>query len=74
MYRTQIYLEATQRKLLKALAVERHATLSELIREAIWHFVGQYRKPKVDSLAGIVGLYRSESDREGSLRHDDLYD
>jgi len=74
MHRTQIYLDQTQRRLLKELAKERHASLSELIREAISNLIATYRKPKKDSLQGIVGLFHDEEDREGSVRHDDIYE
>lgn len=74
MYRTQIYLDAAQRRLLKALADERGATLSELIREAVWRLISSWRKPGEDSLSGIVALYRDEEDRKGSTGHDDLYE
>ncbi|GEM_PF-3850304 len=74
MFRTQIYLDSTQRKILKTMAAERKATLSELIREAIWSLISTHQKPKTDSLQDIVGLYHNEKDREGSIRHDDLYE
>lgn len=73
MHRTQIYLNPAQQKLLKEIAIERHATLSELIREAVWNFVAQYRKPKADALTSIIGLYHNKEDREGAVRHDDIY-
>lgn len=74
MQRTQIYLETTQRRVLKELARERGATLSELIREAIWNLVSSYRRPRGTPLEKIVALYGDAADREGSLRHDDLYE
>lgn len=74
MHRTQIYLDSDQQRILRAVAAERGATVSQLIREAVSELLARYRKPKADSLQGIVGLYRDESDREGSTRHDDLYE
>ncbi len=74
MSRTQIYLEPTQRRLLRTLAHERGVTLSQLIREAIWGLISSHQKPKSDSLQGIVGLYHNKEDREGSIDHDDLYE
>lgn len=74
MNRTQIYLETSQRKLLRSIALERSITVSQLIREAIQDFIGRCRKPKADPLDGIVSLYRNPEDHEGSVRHDDLYD
>lgn len=74
MERTQIYLDRTQRRLLEELARERHVSLSCLIREAIWNFVGKSRKGQPAPLSRIVGLYHDESDSHGSTRHDDLYE
>ena len=74
MSRTQIYLDPTQQRLLKSVAAERGVTLSQLIREAIWGLISNYKKPKADPLQEIVGLYRNEEDRAGALHHDDLYE
>lgn len=74
MYRTQIYLDDAQRRLLRTLAHERGTTLSELIREAIWELISRRRKPRTDPLNDIVALYRDEKDRQGSANHDDLYE
>ena len=74
MHRTQIYIDHVQRRLLRELAKERKASLSELIREAISNLIAQYRKPKGLPLQGIIGLYRDDSDKEGSTGHDDIYE
>jgi len=76
MERTQIYLDRTQRRLLEGLARERRVSLSELIREAIWNFVGRAGtgKKRPPPLSRLVGLYRDEADTAGSTHHDDLYD
>lgn len=74
MRRTQIYIDPTQRKLLKEAALERHMSVSEIIREAISSWIRSNRKPKSNPLKGIVGLYRDASDSEGSVQHDDLYE
>lgn len=74
MNRTQIYLEVSQQKALRSMATERSTTISELIREAIEAMISRYQKPKSDPLDGIVSLYSNSEDREGSTRHDDLYD
>lgn len=74
MRRTQIYLEASQRKLLQAIATDRHMTVSELIRQAIWDLLARCRRPKADPLSEIIGIYRNPSDPKGAVLHDDLYD
>ena len=74
MYRTQIYLDRDQMKLLKELAAKQGASLSELIREAIWKLLSQHQKPKKDPLEGIVALYENNQDSQSSLNHDDIYE
>ena len=74
MYRTQIYIDGDQRKLLKELAHHRGASLSELIREAIGGLLAKYKKPKKIPLGGTVALYNDTKDKEGSTHHDDLYE
>lgn len=76
MHRTQIYLDGSQRKILKAMAAQQGMTLSALIRQAIWNLVAQYSQTNqaaTDGLAGIVGLYRDGGDATGSKDHDDIY-
>lgn len=76
MHRTQIYLDGSQRKILKAMAAQQGMTLSALIRQAIWNLVAQYtqtNQAQADGLTGIVGLYRDGGDTAGSNDHDDIY-
>ncbi len=74
MNRTQIYLEPDQQKRLRSIAAEHATTISQLIREAIDELIGRHQKPKADPLDGIISLYSDSDDREGSTRHDDIYD
>lgn len=77
MNRTQIYLDPAHQQVLRAVAAERSTTISQVIREAIADWVARYRKPKTrfsEGLRGIIGIYRDDTDREGSVRHDDIYD
>lgn len=77
MHRTQIYLDSAQKRTLRMIAAERSTTVSQLIREAIGGLVARYQKRGAHSskgLGAIIGIYRDETDREGSTRHDDIYD
>lgn len=75
MQRTQIYLDESQAKLLHQMAKMRAKSLSELIREAIWKFIGRELPLKGRSaLDGIVGLYHRDADKTGSTDHDDIYE
>lgn len=74
MQRTQIYLDSAQRQALQILSKEKVCSVSGLIREAIWEFIGRSRTAKQDSLSGIIGLYRDAADKDGSENHDDIYE
>lgn len=74
MRRTQIYLDETQNKLLHKLARSRDKSASDLIREAVWTLIARYMPAKKGGFDKIIGLYRDESDVEGSTHHDDLYE
>lgn len=74
MRRTQIYLDPTQTKALKAIARQKSSSLSELIREAVWAWLQLIQKPAKDPLAEIIGLYSDKGDPTGSTGHDDIYE
>ena len=74
MQRTQIYLESAQQQALQTLSKEKACSISELIREAIWDFIGHSKTPKPDPLSGIIGLYHDTDDKAGSVNHDDIYE
>lgn len=77
MTRTQIYLEPRQQRALRSLAEKQSKTVSELIREAVTDLVVRYQNSKMRSssgLQGIIGIYRDDTDRTGSIQHDDIYD
>ena len=74
MHRTQIYLETTQWKIIKEIARVRGSTLSEIIREAIAMLIPKVKAATTSDLQNIVSLYRDESDRRGSVEHDDIYE
>ena len=77
MNRTQIYLDPSQQKMLRAMAEERTTSISQLIREAIGEIIARHRKQKAGSsngIEGIIGICRNELDANGSVNHDDMYD
>ncbi len=74
MHRTQIYLETTQWKIVKEIAKVRGSTLSGVIREAIAVLIPKVKTAARSNLQNIVGLYRDDSDRRGSMEHDDIYE
>jgi len=60
--RTQVYLDERQRADLDRLSTERRVTVSELIRQAIDHYVGCLRSGIEGGIEGSVGLWRGRGD------------
>jgi len=63
MIRTQIYLTGEEKTALSDLAARTGKPQSELIREAVDGFVGQYsKKRRAAALADAAGLWKDRKD------------
>ena len=61
MIKTQIQLEESQHEALKALGVQAHASMSELVRRAVNAFLASSRAAPMPGLDEIAGKYRPRS-------------
>ncbi len=63
MLRTQIYLTQRERQELHTIAEQTGRTQSDLIREAVDHFIEEYRETsRVDRLRMAMGIWKDRDD------------
>lgn len=70
--RTQIYLSAKQQAALAQLAQERQLPKSELIRQALDHWLAQEHKPamsKLEALRKLRGIWKDRTDMDDSVAY-----
>ena len=75
---TNIRLPREKLKALKFKAVEEGKSVSQLIREAVELIIPTQKtlteeEFRNDPFFDIIGMYASESDKKGSVNHDDIY-
>jgi hypothetical protein len=67
----QVYLEADQERILRALAERERVSLAELIRRSIDCYLAELLPPEADPSLGLVGLGHSGRP-DLSTSHDEL--
>jgi len=60
MVRTQIYLDERQKSALDKLSVERGASVSDLIRQAVDHFIAKASTDFEEALEQSFGIWKSK--------------
>ena len=67
----QIYLEADQERVLRALAERERVSLAELIRRSVDHYLAELLPSEADPSLGLVGLGHG-GPQNLSTSHDEL--
>lgn len=71
MERTQIYIDAKDKKILQRIARDRNTTMAELIREAVEDYIAKSQKQEQDILNKTKGLWSDREDIDDSTKYVD---
>jgi predicted RNA binding protein with dsRBD fold (UPF0201 family) len=72
MERTQIYLTKEQKKVLKTIAIQKHAPLAEVVREAVELYIAEQKPSATESISRARGLWKDREDLDAATYEKEL--